>query len=291
MVLGPCVRRRHVLVRQRDLFPPEFVAERRHAHRLDSTEKTARTGTTRGRKHRRHWGVESLEGRQLLSGLIAQGSGPGAAPFVRVFDADTGAQQLKFLAYGPGMTSGVRVAVGDVTGEGVQDVITVPRPGADPVVKVFRATDGNLVGAFALPTSWGRGGVWVAAGDVTGDGWADIVVRPGLGTPWVRVYSGASGQLVESFRADAGLAPGVWRSGAKVTVGDVNGDGLADIVATPVYGQSVVGVFDGRNGNPLRATGRLQGGPGARAAWCWPTSTATAGSTTTSPRPRDRRPS
>jgi hypothetical protein len=45
-------------------------------------------------------------------------------PQVRVFDADTRVELCAFLAYDPAFRGGVRVAVVDVTGDGVPDVIT-----------------------------------------------------------------------------------------------------------------------------------------------------------------------
>ncbi len=196
--------------------------------------------------HKAGLGLERLEERRLLSGIVVQGAGPGAPPVVQVLDSDTGAEVLHFSAYGPAMRSGVRVAVGDVNGDGALDIVTATGPGASPVVKVFRSTDGGLISSFALPAGMARGGVWLAVGDVNGDGRADIIVSPGAGTPRVRVYDGADGHLEESFLANAVGGPRAWMGGAKVAVGDVNNDGFADIAATPASGQAVVAVFDGR---------------------------------------------
>src|SRR5262249_24941532 len=49
--------------------------------------------------------------------LFAVGADPGAAPLVRVYNAD-GSLRFDLLAYGPGFAGGVRVATGDVTGDG-----------------------------------------------------------------------------------------------------------------------------------------------------------------------------
>jgi len=46
------------------------------------------------------------------------GGGKGGPPSVNVFDGATGALELTFLAYGAQFRGGVRVAVGDIDGDG-----------------------------------------------------------------------------------------------------------------------------------------------------------------------------
>jgi hypothetical protein len=70
------------------------------------------------------------------------------------------------------------------------------------------------------------GGVHVAAGDVNGDGFADIVTTPGIGLAHVKVFDGRDLTELASFLAADPSA----QSGANVSVGDVNGDGRADIL-------------------------------------------------------------
>ena len=201
-----------------------------------------------------------------MAGLIVQGSGAGVAPEVRVFDADTGAQVSSFLAFDPRQRSGVRVAVGDVNGDGSLDIIAAPGPGAPPVVKIFSSTDGTLLGQFAVPNAISAGGLWVAAGDVNGDGRADIIVSPGRGAPWIQVYTGLSGTPVTFFRADAdGPRLGQF-GGAKVAAGDLNGDGRADIVAIPAAGPAVARAFDGATGSLLGTYGSAARAPRAGAS-------------------------
>ena len=46
-----------------------------------------------------------------------------------MYDGPTGALQFSFFAYDPSFTGGVRVALGDVNGDGVNDIITAAGPG------------------------------------------------------------------------------------------------------------------------------------------------------------------
>ena len=175
----------------------------------------------------------------------------GAPPIVRVFDGATGNPIRTFLAYPPFFTGGVRVGAGDVDGDGQADIITGAGPGGGPQVKVFNGTNGSLLRSFfAFDTNF-RGGVYVAAGDVNGDGKDDIVTGAGQGGgPSVKVFDGTSNTLLRSFFAyDASFTGGV-----RVAAGDVNGDGFADIItgAGPGGGPHVK-VFDGTQLNLLHS--------------------------------------
>jgi uncharacterized repeat protein (TIGR01451 family) len=161
------------------------------------------------------------------AGLVVAGADAGATPHVRVFDGRTGALVREFLAYDPAFRGGVRVALGDVTGDGVLDVLTGAGPGGGPHVKVFDGATGAEVRSFFAFDAAFTGGVFVAAGDVNGDGFADVVVgADGGGGPHVKVFDGKDGALLFSFFAyDAGFHGGV-----RVGAGDVNGDGFADLI-------------------------------------------------------------
>jgi hypothetical protein len=175
---------------------------------------------------------------------LAVGAGAGGQPLVKVFDA-AGTLVREFNAYDAGFRGGVRVAQGDFTGDGVDDIVTAPGSGGGPHVRVWDGATGALLNEFfAYETSF-TGGVSLAVGEVAGDGQLDIVTGTGDGGgPLVRVFSQAGVRLGEFFAYDTSF-----RGGVSVAAGDVTGDGRADIVTgAGKGGASHVEVFTSATG-------------------------------------------
>jgi hypothetical protein len=82
---------------------------------------------------------------------------------VRVFSS-TGADLGGFMAYDPSFTGGVRVAVGDVDGDGVDEIITAAGPGGGPHIRVFKfnGTGFSDIGSFMAYAPNFTGGVYVS---------------------------------------------------------------------------------------------------------------------------------
>jgi hypothetical protein len=152
--------------------------------------------------------------------------------------------RASFPAFEPAFQGGVFVAAGDVNGDGYADVIAGSGEGRAGEVKVFSGRDLSLLVDTLVFDPAFTGGVHVAAGDVNGDGFADLVAGAGAGGTTVTVLSGATLAALHTFSAYPGFGGGVF-----VAAGDVTGDGYADIVtgAGPGGGPHVK-VFDGRTG-------------------------------------------
>ena len=179
---------------------------------------------------------------------VISGAGAGGGPHVKTFGAQ-GEPGASFFAFGPRFLGGVRVAGGDVNGDGRPDIITAAGPGAAPRVRIFDA-NGNRRATFLVFDSEFRGGVSVAGGDWDGDGRDDIIVGSGPGaTAHVKVIDGLRGtELASSFPF------GGFTGGVVVGVGDVNGDGRPDIITGTGSGDvpTVVKVIDGRTDREIR---------------------------------------
>ncbi len=186
-------------------------------------------------------------------GLAAIGTDAGVAPSIQVLDAATLTKQLEFAPFANNQKGGVRVAVADINGDGIDDIVAgLGQAGSQ--VRVFNGTTGKAfkgtLGQFSAFAPGDAEGVFVAAGDVNGDGYADIIVgSDGASHARVRVFNGRTGGLVREWDlASAGFSQGV-----RVAVGDVNGDGRGDIVVSSgPGGNSRVCVLDGGTGAEIQ---------------------------------------
>jgi hypothetical protein len=177
--------------------------------------------------------------------LFATGADFGGGPDVRVFGAN-GSLLREFLAYDPTFRGGVRVAVADVNGDGVPDIITVPGPTGGPDVRVFDGATGALIKEFLAYDPHFLGGLFVAALDLISTGKVQIVTAPDQGGgPDVRVFDGSTLSMTREFMA---YDP-AFLGGARLAIGDVNGDGTPDIITAPGPGGGPdVRVLDGATG-------------------------------------------
>ncbi|QGJ70079.1 Hypothetical protein PBC10988_17680 [Planctomycetales bacterium 10988] len=179
--------------------------------------------------------------------LLVTGSDAGEPSTVRVFDS-AGTELLNFMPYGS-LDIGVRVATGDVNGDGVMDIVTAAGPTGGPHIQVFDSRTGELLTTgpnnfYAYDPSLLMG-VFVAVGDVNNDGYDDIITGADTtGEPHVRVFSGRTGEVITEFYAY--LID--FKGGVRVAVGDVDGDFRKEIItgAGPGGGPHVR-VFDGNN--------------------------------------------
>ncbi len=185
----------------------------------------------------------------VIPPFIVVGADAGGGPNVRVFHRETGQLLSSFFAYETTFTGGVLVAQGDLDGDGVMEIVTVPGNGGGPLVKVFDMM-GNLKNAFLALDAKFRGGLTVATGDIDGDGKAEILIGTGNGGgPIIQVLTGQGKNLFGFFAYDVNF-----RGGVNVAAGDLDGDGKAEIVTgAGIGGGPHVRVFDAATKAELRS--------------------------------------
>ncbi|WP_371616234.1 FG-GAP repeat domain-containing protein [Streptomyces sp. NBC_00454] len=147
------------------------------------------------------------------------------------------------------------VGVGDVNGDGLGDLLA--RDNSN--VMWLYPSIGNgyqFRDRIRLGAGWGIYNRLLGAGDVTGDGRADLIARGNDGTLWVYPAQGAS-----SFGDRIQVGSG-WNGMNKLAaVGDITGDGLTDIVAVDSSGSGYLYKASGLKGmNTFGARIALGGG-------------------------------
>jgi hypothetical protein len=133
----------------------------------------------------------------------------------------------QFFAYDKNFRGGVNVAVGDINGDVMDDIITGAGPGGGPQVRVFTKSGKILSQFFAYDKNF-RGGVNVATADIDGGlrKYMEIVTSPAsLGGPHIRIFD-HFGILISEFFAYSKK----YKGGISISAMDIDRDGQDEII-------------------------------------------------------------
>jgi hypothetical protein len=187
---------------------------------------------------------EAISEGLIGSKQFAVGSGFGGKT-ATLFNAD---KSVRFtITPFPNSTGGVRVAVADFDQDGIGDLVVGTGPGVPTEVQVINGATQAVMFTINPFEAAFTGGVFIAAGSLSGTAGADLAISPDEGGgPRVRIFggigSGKSFQVADFF----GIEDPNFRGGARVTMGDINGDGNADLVVAAGFGGGPrIAVFSG----------------------------------------------
>ena len=170
---------------------------------------------------------------------LVVGSGPGRLAEVIVFDGANSKVLFQFQAFESTFVGGVFVETGDFNRDGIPDIVITPDVTGSSRTRIINGADGRtpLADFFAIDDPDFRGGARPAVGDINGDGILDLAVAAGrTGGPRVALYNGAfilttgAGFAPPKLTNDFFLFEQQLRDGAYLALGDINGDGFADII-------------------------------------------------------------
>ncbi len=165
------------------------------------------------------------------------------APQIKIFD-ENGKLKKQFFAYDKKLKMGLNLSAAYLNEYGEMRIAVAPGAGFEPQVKIF-SLDGELFNSFYPYEKKFRGGVKVVVANLDGrknHNGPEIIVAPGAGRdPQIKIYDNSL-NLKKQFLAYKKN----WQGGVNISAGDINNDGLAEIVLGAYSGAAPhVRIFDG----------------------------------------------
>jgi hypothetical protein len=180
------------------------------------------------------------ENKNIIVGAGHGDLNPGLVKVLTNLGSPTG---VEFYAHS--YMYGVNVASGDVDGNGIDEIITAPGPGSgNPAeIRIFDNNGAPLpnLNVTAFTNDYGAN---VASADFDGDGYYEVITGTGqnkVNSAYVKiyVYDPATQDLVDS---GIDLYPYNMQYGVNVATGDVDGDGVPELITSPGPGSKNLGI-------------------------------------------------
>ena len=158
--------------------------------------------------------------------------------FARIYDADGNTKRTGFFAYDNAIRGGLQVIHFDTDNDGKLETVAAN----DTFVYIYD-DDGSLHAQFAPYTATYDRGINISVGDIEDDGSVEIVTgTENGGGPHIRVFNGDGVLINPGFFAYADS----FRGGVNVSIGDLNGDNIKEIIAGAGWGGGPMCVYSKR---------------------------------------------
>lgn len=184
----------------------------------------------------------NIQGNGKASLIV--GADRGGGPRVKVYAEGNPAWTMTdfFAIADPAFSGGVRVAAGDVDGDGKDDLLVAAGFNGGPRVSLYSGASlfptnpqERLIGDYFAFDSNVNSGAYVSMADFNGDGHADLVYGAGSGSGHVKILDGyktiKTGQpwnsVLQDFTVDT---PADYNGGVRVHAADLDKDGNPELL-------------------------------------------------------------
>jgi len=168
---------------------------------------------------------------------IVAAPGKNGGPQIRIFSS-AGVLKKQFFAYDKKYRGSLALAVADMNGDGLAEILTALAGNTPNQVKVF-SSQGELLSTITLPGKKWASVPSLAVQDIDNDGQAEIVVGWGVGSlPQVEIFDKLGNKEATWLAYNKSF-----RGGVRLAVGDVDGDGIKEIITAPGSGGPQIRVF------------------------------------------------
>lgn len=193
---------------------------------------TAYSGTFRG-------GVHVAGGDLNGDGAdeIITGAGPGARPYVRVFQNQNGTfrtiKTYDLIAYGSTFKGGVFIASFDSNGDDRDELITAPGAGGRSNLRIFSGVNNKFTaiqsGLLAYSATF-KGGTFLAGANITSGTALELITAPAsAGRPNIQMFSYQGNRLRNANKGFLAYSAS-FRGGVAVAAADLDLDGTDEII-------------------------------------------------------------
>ncbi len=191
--------------------------------------------------------AQSIAKTKTPSYLIAVAQEEGDSSEIRIHK-NSGEYMYSFNAYDNDFTGGVRITMGDLDGDGDEEIITVPSNSNKPL-KIFNM-EGDVVNEFYPFGEGNQSGMFVATGDTNGNLREEIIVSLDNGdSEAVNVFTLYGAQVSRFYPFDD--LDG--KKSIRIAAGDTDGDGMDEVISVLGSGYEPIVRVHTKKGNLIKS--------------------------------------
>jgi len=162
--------------------------------------------------------IDDSSNKKIIVGL-----GKNNFPWVKIYNLD-GSLNNKIIAYAENFRGGIEIALADIDGDGINEIITGAGEGGGPHVRIFNNA-GVVLGQFFAFDKNNRVGINLISYDVNFDGKDEIIIWQKKNSNKIKIFN-ASGELLQTLE----ISDLNTRNGFSLACTDLNNDNTIEYI-------------------------------------------------------------